>query len=194
MRRPAGKRAKPTAARHGAASRTGAAGLRGLAPELLVELYVTMRRIRRAEETIAALYPEIFKCVGCGTCTRSCPMDIDVMAYVSKAIQGDITSLAENSFDCVMCGLCSARCPAEEVQYNIAILGRRLYARHLVPKAQHVAKAVENIEKSLWDKSLKGLKKMSQDELKKVYKALEIEPDIADEFWVPKDKTYVQED
>jgi len=58
MRRPAGKRAKPTAARHGAASRTGAAGLRGLAPELLVELYVTMRRIRRAEETIAALYPE----------------------------------------------------------------------------------------------------------------------------------------
>jgi pyruvate dehydrogenase E1 component alpha subunit len=34
------------------------AGLRGLAPALLVDLYVTMRRIRRAEETIAALYPE----------------------------------------------------------------------------------------------------------------------------------------
>jgi TPP-dependent pyruvate/acetoin dehydrogenase alpha subunit len=34
------------------------AGLRGLAPALLVDLYVTMRRIRRAEETIATLYPE----------------------------------------------------------------------------------------------------------------------------------------
>jgi heterodisulfide reductase subunit C len=144
--------------------------------------------------TIAALYPEIFKCVGCGTCTRSCPMDIDVLAYISKAIQGDVASVAENSFDCVMCGLCSARCPAEEVQYNIAILARRLYARHLVPKAQHVAKAVENIEKKLWDKELKDLKMMHQDELKKIYKALEIEPDIADEFWVPKDKTHIHED
>ncbi|HSE06670.1 MAG TPA: thiamine pyrophosphate-dependent dehydrogenase E1 component subunit alpha [Methylomirabilota bacterium] len=47
--RPAGRgpgRAKP------------GAGLRGLAPELLVDLYVTMRRIRRAEESIAELYPE----------------------------------------------------------------------------------------------------------------------------------------
>src|SRR5678815_4545511 len=31
---------------------------RGLAPDLLVDLYVAMRRIRRVEETIAALYPE----------------------------------------------------------------------------------------------------------------------------------------
>ena len=31
---------------------------RGLAPGLLVDLYVAMRRIRRVEETIAALYPE----------------------------------------------------------------------------------------------------------------------------------------
>jgi heterodisulfide reductase subunit C len=121
-------------------------------------------------------------------------MDIDVLAYISKAIQGDVASVAENSFDCVMCGLCSARCPAEEVQYNIAILARRLYARHLVPKAQHVAKAAENIEKKLWDEELKDLKMMRQDELKKIYKALEIEPDIADEFWVPKDKTHIHED
>ena len=34
------------------------AALGGLAPALLVDLYVTMRRIRRSEETIAALYPE----------------------------------------------------------------------------------------------------------------------------------------
>jgi TPP-dependent pyruvate/acetoin dehydrogenase alpha subunit len=33
-------------------------GLRGLDPEQLVDLYVTMQRIRRTEETIAALYPE----------------------------------------------------------------------------------------------------------------------------------------
>ena len=140
---------------------------------------------------LGALYPEIFKCVGCGTCTRSCPMDIDVMAYVSKAIQGDLTAVAENSFDCVMCGLCSARCPAEEVQYNFAILARRLYARHLAPRAVHLDKAVENIEKKRFDKPLRELKSLAQEELKKRYKDLEIEPDIADEFWVPKDKTCV---
>jgi heterodisulfide reductase subunit C len=143
--------------------------------------------------TIASLYPEIFKCVGCGTCTRSCPMDIDVLGYISKAIQGDVTAVAEGSFDCVMCGLCSARCPAEEVQYNIAILARRLYARHLAPKAQHLAKAVEAVEGKKFDKALQELKKKSIDELKKIYKSLEPEPDIAGESWTPKDASFLGE-
>ena len=141
--------------------------------------------------TIAALYPEVFKCVGCGTCTRSCPMDIDVLGYISKAIQGDIKAVAEGSFDCVMCGLCAARCPAEEVQYNIAVLARRLYGRHLAPKAAHVAKAVKSIERGAFDKALQDLKKMSVDELKKLYQALETEPDMAEESWTPKDRSFL---
>jgi len=143
--------------------------------------------------TIAALYPEVFKCVGCGTCTRSCPMDIDVLGYISKAIQGDIAAVAEGSFDCVMCGLCAARCPAEEVQYNIAILARRLYARHLVPKAGHLEKAVKAVEDKAFDKALQELKAKSLDELKKLYKALETEPDMADESWTPQNNSYLGE-
>ena len=143
--------------------------------------------------TIAALYPEVFKCVGCGTCTRSCPMDIDVLGYISKAIQGDVAAVAEGSFDCVMCGLCAARCPAEEVQYNIAVLARRLYARHLVPQAKHLAAAVKAVEDKAFDKALRELKKTSVDDLKKLYKALEIEPDMADESWTPKNKVYLGE-
>lgn len=143
--------------------------------------------------TIAALYPEVFKCVGCGTCTRSCPMDIDVMGYISKAIQGDVKAVAEGSFDCVMCGLCAARCPAEEVQYNIAVLARRLYARHLMPKAGHVAKAVKAVEGKAFDKDLRDLKAKSIDELKKLYKALEMEPDMAEESWTPQDKSHLGE-
>lgn len=139
----------------------------------------------------AALYPEIFKCVGCGTCTRSCPMDIDVMEYVSRAIRGDVAGAAELSFDCVMCGLCSARCPAEEVQYNIAILNRRLYGRYIVPKAEHLEKAVENIEKGKYSKGLKDIKKMDLKALKKAYNEREIEPDMADEDWTPKDVRYI---
>jgi Fe-S oxidoreductase len=143
--------------------------------------------------TIAALYPEVFKCVGCGTCTRSCPMDIDVMGYISKAIQGDLTAVAQSSFDCVMCGLCAARCPAEEVQYNIGILARRLYARHLAPKAKHLAEAVKNVEGKKFDKALQELKKKDLETLKKIYKSLEIEPDMADESWTPTDKSFLGE-
>lgn len=143
--------------------------------------------------TIAALYPEVFKCVGCGTCTRSCPMDIDVMGYISKAIQGDLKAVAEGSFDCVMCGLCAARCPAEEVQYNIAILARRLTGRHLTPKAAHVAKAVAAVEGGAFAKTLRDLKGRSVEELQKLYKALEIEPDMAEESWTPKDASHLGE-
>ena len=96
---------------------------------------------------IAKLYPELFKCIGCNTCTRSCPMDIEVMEYVSQAIRGNIEEVAKLSFDCVMCGLCSARCPAEEVQYNFAILCRRLYGKYIAPRAEHLAERVKQIEK-----------------------------------------------
>jgi heterodisulfide reductase subunit C len=143
--------------------------------------------------TIAALYPEVFKCVGCGTCTRSCPMDIDVLGYISKAVQGDIAAVAEGSFDCVMCGLCAARCPAEEVQFNIAILARRLYARHLVPKSKHLEKAVKAVEGKAFDEALRDIKKKSLDELKKIYKSLEAEPEMADESWTPQNKSFLGE-
>jgi ferredoxin len=179
----------------------------GLACQTVVEpnMYITqipffpgnkatydIEKLEPTGSTVAALYPEIFKCVGCGTCTRSCPMDIDVMEGISRAIRGDIAGAAELSFDCVMCGICSARCPAEEVQYNIEILTRRLYGRHIAPKAKHVKKAVDNVEKGKYDKSLKAIKKMDLESLKKAYNDREIEPDMAEEFWEPDDKTYIK--
>lgn len=178
----------------------------GLACQTVVEpnMYITqipffpgnkatynIEKLEPTGSTVAALYPEIFKCVGCGTCTRSCPMDIDVMDYISKAIRGDIAGAAELSFDCVMCGLCTARCPAEEVQYNVAILTRRLYGRHIVPQAKHLKKAIKNIEEGKLEKAIKQLMKMDRKELEKVFNDREIEPDMAEEFWEPVDKTYL---
>jgi heterodisulfide reductase subunit C len=147
-----------------------------------------IEKLEPTGSAVASLYPEIFKCVGCGTCTRSCPMDIDVMDYISKAIRGDIAGAAELSFDCVMCGLCTARCPAEEVQYDVAILTRRLYGRHIAPRAKHIQKAVKHIEEGKFEKAVKQLMKMSRKELEKVYNEREIEPDMSDEFWEPEDK------
>ncbi|MBN2029484.1 4Fe-4S dicluster domain-containing protein [bacterium] len=178
----------------------------GLACQTVVEpnMYITqipffpankatydLEKLEPTGSTVMALYPEIFKCVGCGTCTRSCPMDIDVMEYISLAIRGDIAGAAELSFDCVMCGLCTARCPAEEAQYNVGILTRRLYGRHIAPRAKHVAESVENIQKKRFDKGLKTLKSMNLESLKRLYNDREIEPDMADEFWEPEDKKYI---
>ena len=118
-------------------------------------------------------------------------MDIKVMDYMAMAIAGNIKEAAELSFDCVMCGLCSARCPAEEAQYNVAILARRIYGRHILPRAEHLKQRVEQIEEGRYDSMLQELMKADKDTLMKLYVEREAEPDNADEYWEPKEKSYL---
>ena len=127
-------------------------------------------------QTVFTLYPELMRCLSCGTCTKACPQDIDVKQYMADAMRGDIHAVADRSFDCIMCGLCAARCPAEEAQYNIAILCRRLYGKYLAPKAKHLAERVREIEEGKWDAALEELKSLSEEELRKRYNERDIEP------------------
>jgi CO dehydrogenase/acetyl-CoA synthase alpha subunit len=136
-------------------------------------------------------YPELLRCLQCNTCTKSCPMEIEVMDYMAAAMRGDIERLAELSFDCVMCGLCTSRCPAEICQYNIAILGRRLYAKYVAARAEHLASMVKEIEKGKYEQMLGQLMDTDEETLKKIYSDREIEPEQGDEDWVPKDKTHL---
>jgi ferredoxin len=127
-------------------------------------------------ETVVSIYPELMRCLSCGTCTKSCPQDIDVKDYMAKAMRGDIAAVAEESFDCIMCGLCAARCPAEEVQYNIAILCRRLYGKYLAPKAEHLSQRVEEISAGKFDGPMKEIRSLSEEELRQRYNERDIEP------------------
>ena len=68
--------------------------------------------------TFQKLYPELFRCVACNTCTKACPQDLEVMDYIQAAMRGDIEKVMDLSFDCLSCGLCAIRCPSEIVQYN----------------------------------------------------------------------------
>lgn len=140
---------------------------------------------------LAALYPEIFKCIGCNACTQTCPMDIDVMHYMAQAIRGDVEGLAETSFDCIMCGLCSSRCPGEEVQFNVAILARRLDAKYNKPTAPDLAERVQEVEAGKFDEPLREIMNVSTEELKALYKKREVEPEMADEDWTPQDGRFV---
>ena len=150
-----------------------------------------MEKIKPTIETIVKNYPEVLRCLQCNTCTKSCPMEIEVMDYIAAAMRGDVTRLAELSFDCVMCGLCTSRCPAEIGQYNVAILGRRLYAKYVAPKAEHLAAMVKEVGKGKFEQGLRELMDADEDTLKKLYNEREIEPEQADENWTPKEKQYL---
>lgn len=126
--------------------------------------------------TLLKLYPELSRCLGCNTCTKVCPQDINVMDYMNAAMRGDIEKVAHMSFDCIMCGMCTSRCPAETVQYNVAILCRRLYGRHIIPRDKHLPKRVEEILAGKFDQELEELKKLDRAALQKLYDGREFEP------------------
>jgi ferredoxin len=126
--------------------------------------------------TLFKTYPELLRCLGCGTCTKACPQELNVKGYMAAAMRGDIALVANMSFDCIMCGLCAARCPAEEPQYNIAILSRRLYGRYLAPRSEHLSLRVAELEAGKFDTEITELKALTRDQLKERYKAREIEP------------------
>ncbi len=130
--------------------------------------------------TFFSTYPELLRCLGCGACTKACPQDLEVRAYMAAGMKGDLAEMADLSFDCIMCGLCAARCPAEEAQYNIAILARRLYGRYLAPRSDHLAQRVEEIEGGVFNAQLEQLKRLSRDELVERYEARDVEPEERD--------------
>jgi ferredoxin len=126
-------------------------------------------------ETLLALYPEILRCFGCNTCTKTCPQEIDVLDYMAAALRGDLSALAEISFDCIMCGLCVARCPAELVPPNVALLGRRLFGKFLAPTAAHLQARIQEIQAGRFQAELRELKSLPLAELKTLYEARQIE-------------------
>jgi len=128
------------------------------------------------ENLLLKLYPDLLTCFGCNNCTKSCPQDLQVMEIVSAAIRGDYEKLYEKSFDCLMCGLCAARCPQGLRPYVAAIAGRRLRGAHLAPKSQHNLDRIREIREGKYDAELNQLKKMSREELRKLYAERTIEP------------------
>jgi len=133
--------------------------------------------LQPALESLVQAYPEVMRCVQCNTCRKVCPQDIEVMQYIAAAMRGDIAKLADLSFDCIMCGLCASRCPGELVQYYIALLGRRLYAKYMMPQASHVADRLGELRDGKFDKEIDEMMKMPLEDLKKLYDTRDIEPE-----------------
>jgi succinate dehydrogenase/fumarate reductase-like Fe-S protein len=56
--------------------------------------------LRPTAEAILKHYPEVTRCLQCGTCLKVCPQELDVMRYIAAAMRGDIAKAADLSFDC----------------------------------------------------------------------------------------------
>jgi heterodisulfide reductase subunit C len=150
-----------------------------------------LEKLKPSLEALVKIYPETLRCLQCNVCTKSCPMDIQVMDYMAAAMRGDVARVAELSFDCVMCGLCTSRCPAEICQYNIAILARRLYGKFLARKAEHLQNVIEAIDQGHYNAMIEELMKADESSLRRLYTEREMEPEEADDMWTPADKAYL---
>lgn len=125
-------------------------------------------------ELIGEIYPEIFKCIGCNSCTKGCPQELNVMQYIAYAQRGEQKKCAEESFDCVMCGICASRCPATITHHQVGLLARRITGKYILPETEHLKKRVQEIEDGEHDKPLDDLMNMSVDGLKKLYNSRNI--------------------
>ncbi|MEJ2246782.1 MAG: 4Fe-4S dicluster domain-containing protein [Acidobacteriota bacterium] len=128
-----------------------------------------IRAIETTEEQVSALYPELMRCMGCNTCTRSCPMELSVMDYISATLRGEWQTVVKLSMDCIMCGMCAARCPGELAPFNIAMLVRRMVGKSAHKTPPTVAQRLKDIESGVYKEELDKLKKLNKEQLLPYY-------------------------
>jgi len=142
-------------------------------------------------EEVFKKYPELFRCVACNACTKVCPMDVEVMDYISAIKQGDLVKAKDLSFDCIQCGLCTSRCMGELPQYHIAQMVRRIVGGKITPRAGHLEVMVGQINEGRYKEALEDLKVMDEEKLRKTYQEREMEPATTQEDWKPEDTSHL---
>ena len=135
----------------------------------------SIEEIKPDQQIMMQLYPEIYSCIGCNACTKACTQELNVMQYIAYAQRAEYEKCAEESFDCVMCGVCSARCPAGISHPQVALLARRLTGKYVRPKAEHLARRVEEIAEGKFDGAMADIMGKSDAEIRELYNTREIE-------------------
>ena len=141
----------------------------------LVKQVYDINEIKPTQQIMMQLYPEIYSCIGCNACTKSCTQELNVMQYIAYAQRGEYEKAAEESFDCVMCGVCSSRCPAGISHPQVALLTRRLTGKYLAPKSEHLVNRVAEIDAGDCKAALEAIMNTPLEEQKNLYNHREIE-------------------
>ncbi len=135
----------------------------------LIKQTYNIEEIRPTETIMMQLYPEIYSCIGCNSCTKACTQELNVMQYIAHAQRAEYAKCADISFDCVMCGCCSSRCPAGISHPQVAILARRLNGKYIAPESKHLTKRVEEILAGMYTQPLDEFAAKPVEELKELY-------------------------
>ncbi|MBQ1935980.1 MAG: 4Fe-4S dicluster domain-containing protein [Clostridia bacterium] len=141
----------------------------------LVKKVYDVETVKPTDAIMMQLYPEIYACIGCNACTKSCTQELNVMQYIAYAQRGEFEKCAEESFDCVMCGVCSARCPAGISHPQVAMLARRLNGKYLAPASAHVDERVQEIKDGTFTDLIEALMQKPIEEIKELYNNRDIE-------------------
>ena len=134
-----------------------------------------IENIKPTEQIMMQLYPEIYSCIGCNACTKSCPRDLNVMQYIAYAQRNELEKCAHESFDCVSCGVCASRCPAGISHPLVGLLARRLTGKYLQPSTQHNIQRADDVAAGKFDALIEAIMAKPVEELKELYNAREIE-------------------
>ena len=141
----------------------------------LVKQVYDINQIKPTQQIMMQLYPEIYSCIGCNACTKSCTQELNVMQYIAYAQRAEYEKCAEESFDCVMCGVCSSRCPAGISHPQVALLSRRLTGKYLAPETEHLINRVAEIDRGDCKAALEAIMNTPLEEQKHLYNNREIE-------------------
>ena len=141
----------------------------------LVKQVYDINEVKPTQQIMMQLYPEIYACIGCNACTKSCTQELNVMQYIAYAQRGEYEKCAEESFDCVMCGVCSSRCPAGISHPQVAVLARRLTGKYLAAKSEHLTNRVAEIDAGDCKAALEAIMNTPLEEQKNLYNHREIE-------------------
>ena len=141
----------------------------------LVKQIYDIEKVKPTEQIMMQLYPEIYACIGCNSCTKKCTQELNVMQYIAYAQRGEYEKCAEESFDCVMCGCCSSGCPAGISHPQVAMLARRLNGKYIAPNCEHLDIRVEEIARGDFKATVEALMQKPLSELKELYNTREIE-------------------
>lgn len=141
----------------------------------IVKQIYDIEKVKPTEQIMMQLYPEIYACIGCNSCTKKCTQELNVMQYIAYAQRGEYEKCAEESFDCVMCGCCSSGCPAGISHPQVAMLARRLNGKYIAPNCEHLDIRVDEINRGDFKATVEALMQKPLAELKELYNTREIE-------------------
>jgi len=134
-----------------------------------------MEELKPDANVMMQLFPEIFACVGCNACSKSCTRQLNVMQYIAYAKRSDFEKCAHESFDCTACGICSVRCPANISHNLVGLLARRLTGKYIQPESNHLIDCACAIEKGEYDAPMAEIMNQPAEKFKEMYDNREIE-------------------